>query len=95
MVFAGGRLPPIGLERVTEVVSCSRRLSGLLVGSSDIHVTVLQILLNGPNPPGCRMRCAGNFALDDVPGTIPVENLSAAMALVSLDSPLRVQKATV
>jgi hypothetical protein len=29
------------------------------------------------------------FALGDVPATIPVENLSAAMALVSLDSLLR------
>jgi hypothetical protein len=29
------------------------------------------------------------FALGDVPATIQVENLSAAMALVSLDSPLR------
>ena len=32
------------------------------------------------------MRCAGNFALGDVPATIPVDNLSVAMALVSLDS---------
>jgi hypothetical protein len=31
------------------------------------------------------------FVLGDVPATIPVENLSAAMALVSLDSPLPVQ----
>ena len=30
------------------------------------------------------------FVLGDVRATIPVENLSAAMALVSLDSPLRV-----
>jgi hypothetical protein len=30
------------------------------------------------------------FALGDTPATRPVENLSAAMALVSLDRPLRV-----
>jgi hypothetical protein len=34
------------------------------------------------------------FALGDLPATIPVENLSAAMALVSLDSPLRVNTET-
>ena len=65
---------------MTEAVSCSRRLSGLLVGSSDIHVTVPQILLNGPNPLGCRMRCAGNSFSS--PGVLAVLRLIANSNLV-------------
>ena len=40
------------------------------------------------------MRCADN-SFSAAPATIPLENLSAAMALVSLNSPLRVIRVVV
>jgi hypothetical protein len=50
----------------------------------------LQIRRHGPQSAWLLSEVCRQLVLSEVPAIIPVENLSAAMTLVSLDSPLRV-----